>query len=51
MRLVWKASPFIVTGILVLRALITLVPIGILYVSRRIDLVNFKAIQWMILLD
>ena len=44
MRLVWQASPFIVTGILVLRVLIALVPIGILAVSRRIiDLVNFKA--------
>lgn len=44
MRLVWQAYPFIVTGILVLRVLIALVPIGILAVSRRIiDLVNFKA--------
>jgi hypothetical protein len=44
MRLVWQASPFIVTGILVLRVLIALVPIGILAISRRIiDLVNFKA--------
>jgi ATP-binding cassette, subfamily B, bacterial len=44
MRLVWQASPFIVTGILVLRVLIALIPIGILAVSRRIiDLVNFKA--------
>ena len=44
MRLVWQASPFIVVGILVLRVLIALVPIGILAVSRRIiDLVNFRA--------
>jgi ATP-binding cassette, subfamily B, bacterial len=44
MRLVWRASPFIVTGILVLRVLLALVPIAILTVSRRIiDIVNFKA--------
>jgi ATP-binding cassette subfamily B protein len=43
-RLIWQASPYYVTCILLLRVLIALIPLGILTVSRRIiDIVNFKA--------
>jgi ATP-binding cassette subfamily B protein len=44
MRLIWRASPWVVAIILILRFMIALVPIGVLAVSRRIiDIVNYKA--------
>jgi ATP-binding cassette subfamily B protein len=44
LRLVWEGSPYFFMSILVLRVVISLVPLGILTVSRRIiDIVNFKA--------
>ena len=42
--LIWEASPYFVTCILMLRVCIALVPLGILAVARRIiDIVNFKS--------